>query len=188
MIEKWKLLENNEILKTRPFNVLEKIYDKPSSTEKFTASVLKCPNWANVIATKPNGDILLIRQFRFGNDQVTLEIPGGVIEEGELPLVGIKRELEEETGYISDRWTQIGVVDANPAIQTNKCYSFLAENIQDTGKLHLDPDEIIDQEFATPAQVEKYILEGKITNTYIIAAFYWLNAHQKKRKNFSQRT
>ena len=81
--------------------------------------------------------------------------------------------MEEETGYQSNIWQQIGVVDANPAIQTNKCFTFLAKDISPSGQINLDPDEMIDYTLVEYEKVKEFITDGKITNTYIIAAFYW---------------
>ncbi|MHA1648044.1 MAG: NUDIX hydrolase, partial [Promethearchaeota archaeon] len=109
-----------------------------------------------------------------------MEIPGGCIESGEKPLQAAKRELEEETGYQSKSWKQIGVVDANPAIQSNKCYTFLAKNVKPVGKINFDPEEIIESKIVPLSSAYEYVRKGKITNTYIVAAFLWLAAEQGK--------
>lgn len=178
MIDNWKLTRTKKILDTSPFSIWQKTYQNPQKEEgEFDAFVLQTPDWANIIAMTPENKILLVRQFRFGTDSVELEIPGGVIESGELPLHAAQRELAEETGYktAATSWRQIGVVDQNPAIQTNKCYTFLATDVIPTGTgTNFDPGEIIELEFATMKEVREYIRSGQITNTYIIAAFHWL--------------
>lgn len=170
----WPLQSEQEVYPTRVFRVLEKRYQKPESTQNFTANVLKCPNWVNIIGINPNGEILLERQYRFGTDRIELEIPGGMIDEGEDPLLAAKRELEEETGYISDEWHYLGVVNANPAIMTNQCFSFLALNLQAKGKIHFDEDEEIEFLFKPAEDVRRDLRNGIITNVFIIAAFHWL--------------
>ena len=177
-LNSWTLKKSTITYTSKPFTVLEKRYEKKDGSN-FTANVLKTPNWANIIGLNEKNEILLIKQFRFGTDGVECEIPGGVLELGETPLEGAKREFEEETGYKSNDWVQIGVVDQNPAIQTGKCYSFLAKNIKPSGTLNWDPDEEIEYMFESREEVEKNIKNGIITNTYIIAAFYWLALHEK---------
>ncbi|MHA1673183.1 MAG: NUDIX domain-containing protein [Promethearchaeota archaeon] len=174
MIQKWKLIGESTVFKSFPYNVAEKIYKKPKDGGEFNAYVIQAPTWANVIGRTVDYKILLIRQYRFGTDKVELEIPGGMIEPGESPLAGVQRELEEETGFISTKWKQIGVVDANPAIQNNKCYTFLADEIEAKGSINFDPDEDIEFEFATLEEVRAYVANGQITNTFIIAAMYWM--------------
>ncbi len=173
MVDKWPLLEEKEGYASVPFNVLEKTYRIPKKNTEFTAHVLKIPNWANIIAQNEDGHILLIRQFRFGTDKIEVEIPGGCLEAEEDPMHGAKRELLEETGYIAKIWHQIGVVDANPAIQTNKCYTFYCSELEATGKTDFDENEDIEYFFVSKDEVDTFIKEGVITNTYIIAAFYW---------------
>lgn len=178
MINKWQILSRKKKYASNPFNVHEITYKKPDHGE-FTASILEMPNWVNILALNSNNEVLLVRQFRFGTNSIELEIPGGVIEKNEEPIKAAIRELEEETGYIATEISQIGVVNANPAIQTNKCYTFLARNIKPTGHTHFDPDEMIEHEFASLNQCKNYIEQGKITNCYIIAAFYWLFLNTK---------
>lgn len=177
MIKKWKLISEKKGFSSKPFDVYEKNYEKPENGGKFTAFVLHTPNWANIIARNARNEILLVQQYRFGTDKVELEIPGGCIDSDEAPIDGARRELKEETGYISKKFQQIGVVDANPAIQSNKCYTYLAEDLSDTGELNLDPDEDVECQFYPMEKVQKFIRSGKITNTYIIAAFHWLSLH-----------
>ncbi len=179
MIQKWKLIKIEKTFSSKPFDILRKDYERPDNSGKFTAFVIKTPDWGNIIIRNSQQEILLIRQFRFGTDKIELEIPGGCIDPNEIPLKGVQRELKEETGFVAAKWQQIGVVDANPAIQSNKCYTFLAEEIHDTGVRNLDPDEFIDCEFYPMNEVRKFIREGKITNTFIIAAFHWLALHEE---------
>ena len=176
MLENWKLLKVKTIFKSLPFNLLKKRYLNPTTKKKFAAYVLDAPDWANIVAINDKNEILLVRQFRFGTDKIEMEIPGGCLDKGEDPKKGAQRELREETGFHVelDNLTQIGVVDANPAIQNNRCYTFLAEKISSLGEQNLDPDEIIEFEFASQEKVRSYIRNGQITNTYIIAAFHWL--------------
>ncbi len=177
MLQKWTVDEKTTLFKSFPFNVVEKQYTKPDQ-DKFKAYILQMPDWVNIIGINSENKILLIKQFRFGTDRIELEIPGGIIEieSGEKPEEAASRELEEETGYQveSKNLKQIGVVSCNPAIQTNKCYTFLAEDISPSGTINFDEDEIIEHEFFTSNEVREFIRSGKITNAYIIAAFYWL--------------
>ena len=86
---------------------------------------MRSNDWVNVLPLTADGDAVLIRQMRFGVDAITLEIPGGVIDAGEEPIVGAQRELREETGYGGGEWRSLGVAHPNPAIQTNQVHMFV---------------------------------------------------------------
>lgn len=172
MLEEWKLIKSEQLFESAPFNLLQKDYINPNSKREFNAFVLDIRDWSNVIARNEVGNILLIRQYRFGTDKVELEIPGGYIELNESPRDAAIRELKEETGYNVKEIKQIGVVAANPAIMNNKCFTFLAE-ISDQGEVNFDPDEIIETEFYPPKQVKDFIINGEFRNAYCVGAFLW---------------
>ena len=172
-MDKWKIDKSQEVLNTPPFNILEKTYKKPRGLGNMQAYVVDCPDWVNVIGLTKNNEVLLIKQFRFGTDDIELEIPGGVVEHGEDPIIAAKREFEEETGYQSKQWEKIGTVDANPAIMNNKCYTFLAKSITPSGEINFDPDEMIEHKLVPLENVRELVENGLITNTFIIAAFHW---------------
>ncbi len=174
MVDSWKLEESNEVFKCPVFNVQQKTYQKPENKGYFKAYVLDLPNWVNIIAANDQGNVILIKQYRFGTNRIELEIPGGIIERGETPKNAALRELKEETGYKATSLEQIGVVSANPAIMNNRCYSFFARITEkEKGAVEFDPDEIIEIEFASIDQIETYLKEGKISNAYVVAASLW---------------
>ena len=83
-------------------------------------------DWVNVVPITAAGRVVMIRQYRHGTGEIGLEIPGGVIDPGEEPLAAARRELREETGYGASELAAIGQVAPNPALQDNRCYSFVA--------------------------------------------------------------
>ena len=90
-----------------------------------------------IVAADENGDLLCVRQFRHGIKEVTTEFPAGGIERSdgkeygdkdnaETALDCAKRELKEETGYISDDWTHLITIPSNATIADNYAYVFMA--------------------------------------------------------------
>jgi 8-oxo-dGTP pyrophosphatase MutT (NUDIX family) len=133
-------------------------------------TVAHAPDWVNVVAHTPAGEIVLVRQFRFGANEFSLELPGGVIENGEDPVFAGVRELAEETGYGGGKVTYLGSVNPNPAIQDNKCHFVLVEGAVPTTGIDWDDDEEIQVSTAPVKQVLAWAREGVISHTLSVAA------------------
>ncbi len=143
--------------------------------------VLEAPNWANVVAVTNDRKVVLVRQFRHGTETVTLEIPGGAVDpEDASPLAAAKRELREETGYVARRWKQLGIVEPNPAIQLNRCWTFLAEGAHLACETDPDPGEEIEVVLVPEKSLESLARKGVIRHALVIAAFYWKGLGEKK--------
>ncbi|HZZ20997.1 MAG TPA: NUDIX hydrolase [Opitutaceae bacterium] len=133
-------------------------------------TVAHAPDWVNVVAHTPAGEIVLVRQFRFGANEFSLELPGGVIENGEDPVFAGVRELAEETGYGGGKVTYLGSVNPNPAIQDNKCHFVLVEGAVPTTGIDWDDDEEIQVSTAPVKQVLAWAREGVISHALSVAA------------------
>lgn len=134
----------------KPWKVLESKHLQPrfridrcelSNGKMINAAVLEFQTWANVLAVTKDQKVVLVKQYRHGVQEVLLELPGGVVEDGETPMDGIKRELLEETGYTTEHFVEVGSFYPNPANQTNTMYSFLALNVEKVADPHLDDGE-----------------------------------------------
>jgi 8-oxo-dGTP pyrophosphatase MutT (NUDIX family) len=132
--------------------------------------VIHAPDWVNVVALTPGGSIILVRQFRFGANALSLEVPGGMIEQGEDPIAAGVRELAEETGYGGGRVSLLGSVRPNPAIQDNWCHFVLVDGAVPTGPMDWDEDEDIEVSMAPAAQVLAWARSGKIIHSLSVAA------------------
>ena len=139
------------------------------------AVVLHAPDWVNVIALTPQRACVMIRQFRFGTGAVHWEIPGGMIDPGEQPLAAAMRELREETGYVSARWVGLGSVAPNPAFQSNRLHTFLAEAALLEGGQELDPSEDISVQLVPESELDGMLASGTIDHALVAVAFHKLD-------------
>lgn len=136
--------------------------------------VLESDSWVNVIPITPEREVVLIRQYRHGTREVTLEIPGGIVERGDSPQAAARRELQEETGYEAGEMVALGFVHPNPAFLDNRCYTFLAQDARRAGLQSQDEKEDIEVLLQPLAEIPRAIREGSITHSLVIAAFYRL--------------
>ena len=132
----------------------EKIYDGHIlHVEKWTVT---CPNGreafrelvlhngaAAIVPVYPNGDTLLVRQYRVAADRVTLEIPAGKLDSAsEDPLDCAVRELREETGLSAEQMTHLTTILTTPGFCTEKIAIYLAQGLSQ-GETDPDEDEFL---------------------------------------------
>jgi 8-oxo-dGTP pyrophosphatase MutT (NUDIX family) len=145
-----------------------------AEAERREAMVLRAPDWVNVIALDEDERVLLVRQWRFGIAAETLEIPGGMIDEGESDRAAAERELYEETGHRAAAWHRLGDVHPNPAFLGNRCTTWVARGLERIGEPAGDGEEEIVLERAPLRDVPGLVARGEITHALVVAAFYLL--------------
>lgn len=138
--------------------------------------VLETTDWVNIIPITPANEVVFVRQFRHGVRDCTLEIPGGMVDaEDESPLVAARREMVEESGYDSARVEGLGSIHPNPAIQANRCHSFVAYDVEHLHAPRFDTTEETEVVLVPLARVPDLILAGDITHALVVVAFHWLS-------------
>lgn len=177
----WKKLSAERLATYKIFALERERYESPRTGAVLNATVLAMPDWVNIVATTPDGAFVLIRQFRFGSELMTIEIPGGMIDAGEEPLLAAQRELREETGYVAERWTKLGRFSPNPAFQRNYLHTFLAEDCVREGELHQDPGEDIEVLLMSEREVRAALVDGSIDHALVVIAFHALDLHRRTR-------
>ncbi|MCK5672754.1 MAG: NUDIX hydrolase [Spirochaetales bacterium] len=136
--------------------------------------LLDAPDWITVIPliSDKNGTdcFLMVEQYRHGNDEITLEFPAGMIDQGELPIDAAGRELLEETGYETGGLIEIGAVSPNPAFMNNISYTFIARDLNYLGDQNLDKDEFIHFHLIPCIQVIEEMGTGVYSNGVMMMA------------------
>ena len=178
-VEPWEVLEETERGHFRVFSIKELRCRSPRTRLAHGFYVLESADWVNVIPITPDGEMVLIRQYRHGIREITLEIPGGMIDPGESPAEAAAREMLEETGYRSDPLIPLGRISPNPAIQSNWCYTFLAPNARPVAALSLDHTEEIDVIIVPRAEIARLVATGAINHALVVVALYALELHDR---------
>jgi 8-oxo-dGTP pyrophosphatase MutT (NUDIX family) len=174
----WRITERKLLAQTKFFSVHQHRKQRLSGDDRsHDFYVLEFGDWANVVPVTEAGEVVFIELHRHGIDGPSLEIPGGMVDPGDLdPAAAAARELREETGYEAERLVPIGVVHPNPALQANRCHTFLAENARLSGESRPDEAEDIRVVLHPVRDVPRLLQEGRITHALVVAALYWFLA------------
>ena len=143
-----------------------------------------------IVASDTDGKYLCVRQFRQGIREVTTEFPAGGIERtdgreygaergpsaSENALEAARRELTEETGYVSDEWTHLLTVPSNATIADNYAHIFMAKNCRRSGEQNLDETEFLNVRKYSADEIEEMIYKGDFQQAVHVMA--WLLAQR----------
>jgi 8-oxo-dGTP pyrophosphatase MutT (NUDIX family) len=170
----WRKLGRRELFSCRVFTVTERENEAPDGRKGHFA-VLEAPDWATVVPLidGPAGpSFLMVRQYRHGSDEVSLEFPGGVVEPGEAPEAAAARELSEETAHRAGRLVHAGSLSPNPAIMANRFHVYVAFDLKPEGSQNLDEHEVVDALVIPVEEVRAHMGEPPYSHALMVCALY----------------
>lgn len=178
---RWETLKSERVYATPIFDLHRHQRSHPHRGE-HDFFVIEAPAWINIIPITPAGEVVMVRQFRHGTGDFTLEIPGGMVDpEDPSPLAAARREMREECGYDSEDVAELGRVHPNPAIQPNYCYSFVARNVRRVTRPRLGGAEETEVVKVPLKDIKRLIATEKITHALVIAAFSFFHVYNPPR-------
>lgn len=178
----WETVSADEAFRCRVFRVMRKLCRHPVRERTSEFFVLHAPDWVNVVAVTTAGDLVLVRQFRYGTGELSLEVPGGVMEPGEDPIEAARRELAEETGFIGGQARMLGQVHPNPAIQNNTCHLVCIEGVHNGTAQDWDEHEEIEVSIHPPEEVFRLVHAGKVTHALAFNALLLFELEWRARR------
>lgn len=169
-------VSSEEIFKGKIVHLFRDTVRLPNGKEA-TREVMRHAGAAAVVPLTDDGDVILVRQYRYPFAQVMLEIPAGKLDSGEDPLVCAKRELLEETGVDAKEFVYLGAFYPSVAMLDEVIHLYLARNFT-KGEANLDADEFLHVEQRPLSEVVEQVMRGEIpdgkTQAAILKAHYLL--------------
>ena len=174
-MQKHEILSSQVVYSSKVGTLVNMEVKHPLKDKIKTYSITKHPDWVNVVAETKDHNIVVISQWRAGSNEISIEVPGGKVDEGEDPQVAGIRELEEETGFCltpKSKVVSLGWVWGNPAIQDNKMHYYFVNNVEKTKETSFDEMEYVQTQVLSKNKISEMLSDNKITHSYSVLALY----------------
>lgn len=143
--------------------------------------IVKHPGAVAVIAVTQDKKVILVEQYRKPLERSIIEIPAGKIEVGEAPEITALRELEEETGYTTDKLTYLQSFATSPGFADEIIHLYFAENIEKMDHpVGLDADEFVELLYVSLSEMEEMVKKQQIYDAKTAFAYIWLKDYWKE--------
>ena len=176
----WRELRSRTLLDCRIFIVESTAMASPVDDSVHEFFRLRAPDWAHIVPVTAQGEIVMIRQFRQGSQEISLEIPAGLIEPGEAPEAAARRECLEETGYRATVLSSLGRLRPNPALFTNRLHSFYALGVERVTEIKQTATEYTEVELVELERLPDLLRSGAIDHA-LDTALLWRFLHEYRR-------
>ncbi|MGD2184962.1 MAG: NUDIX hydrolase [Desulfobacterales bacterium] len=179
MIQDWAVLKRERVGDFKIFSLHKKQVRSPRTGEIKEVQAIEFSDWVLILALTAQQEVVMVRQYRHGIEQVCLELPGGLVDPGDTsPELSAGRELLEETGFEASEIKLIGECCPQPAILSNRCYFYLAENAISAQTQNLDPGEDIEILKIPLKEIPARIESKEIDHGMVLLAFFFFQMNQ----------
>jgi ADP-ribose pyrophosphatase len=184
MIKPWKKRGSKSLGDFRIFTIRSDQAVSPRTGAEHEVFIIDCVNWVNIIATTPDERLVMVEQYRHGTDTIELEIPGGMMDAGDVsPIATGLRELKEETGYEgkNEKAEIIGKIFPNPAIMSNTTFTVLVENCALKHAPVFDDGEDLVTRLVPISEIPNLMAEGKIRHALVAVALFHFDLRRREK-------
>jgi len=179
MNPKFKIASSEELLNHPQQRIVSDRLIFPSGNEyEYVYRKTEGKRVVLIVAITPDNQVVLVRQYRHPLRREVLDIPGGIVDEGELFEEAALRELREETGYVGDKAKLIGKLAVNPAASDLVARFCLAQNVTKVGEpLNTDAEQTAPV-LIPLSEISQTLSDGKIESIFAVAGLmlalpYW---------------
>ena len=174
---KWQQLASHVVVDTPHFRLRRDVVQLPNGVIIDDYHVRTSLGFCMIFALDSDDRVILVREYRYGNDSFFLELPAGARDEGESPLACAQRELSEETGYEAAHWERIGSFSGEPVRSNSVCHVYVARDARRVRAQRLDPGEFMVVECVALPEFRAMLLDGRIESGHVIAGAHLALAH-----------
>ena len=186
---KWELVKEEHVIQDPWIDFRKNIYKLPNNAEIGPVYNYSKHSFVVIVAIDKEGRYICVKQYRHGIEKVTTEFPAGGIEyleKSDVPyitkentiateedaLAAAKRELLEETGYVSDNFRHLITIPANATLASNYVHIYLACGCEKKSAQHLDDTEFLNVLLLSEDEIQKRIFGGDFLQSHHILAWY----------------
>jgi 8-oxo-dGTP pyrophosphatase MutT (NUDIX family) len=172
MIQEWEKLSSEIVYQKKWMKIKEEACKLPNGQIIDPYIIVDVPGFCNVFVVTEAEEVILVKQYRHAAGIISIEMPGGMIDEGEDPMIAAAREMQEETGYSSNDITLLYTISPNPPLESNRAWFYLAKNAVQVHATALDQYEDIELIKLSKKEFMQCLLNNEFTHGIQLGAMF----------------